>query len=56
MESYLTGRGDSTGNALPSSDDDEFRSYLEDAPKQVISPASLEGVISMVGVCVCELR
>ena len=39
MESYLTGRGDSTGNALPSSDEDEFRSYVEDAPKQVVSPA-----------------
>ncbi len=39
MESYLKGRGDSLGNALPSSDDDEFRSYLEDAPKQVIPPA-----------------
>jgi hypothetical protein len=43
MESYLTGRGDSSGDALPSSEEEGFRSYLDDDPKQVISPADTDG-------------
>jgi len=39
MESYLTGRGDSSGNMLPASEDEGFRSYLNDDPKQVTLPA-----------------
>ena len=39
MESYLTGRGDSSGDVLPGSEEEGFRSYLDDDPKQVISPA-----------------
>lgn len=39
MESYLTGRGDSAGNVLPASEDEGFRSYLDDAPKQVLPPS-----------------
>ena len=39
MESYLTGRGDSPGNVLPASEDDGFRSYLDDPPKQVTPPS-----------------
>jgi hypothetical protein len=43
MESYLTGRGDSTENTLPSPEEQGFRSYLGDAPKQVMSPAEPDG-------------
>jgi hypothetical protein len=42
MESYLTGRGDSSGDVLPSSEDEGFRSYLSDDPKHVIPPAEAE--------------
>ena len=39
MESYLTGRGDSSGNILPAAEEEGFRSYLDDDPKQVTPPA-----------------
>jgi len=42
MESYLTGRGDSSGDVLPDSEEEGFRSYLDDDPKQVVSPAESE--------------
>ena len=42
MESYLTGRGDSPGNVLPASEDDGFRSYLDDPPKQVTPPSEFD--------------
>jgi hypothetical protein len=43
MESYLTGRGDSSGNTLPSPEAQGFRSYLGDAPQQIMSPTEPEG-------------
>jgi len=43
MESYLTGRGDSSGGVLPASEEEGFRSYLDDDPKQVIPSAEPDG-------------
>lgn len=42
MESYLTGRGDSSGDVLPASEEEGFRSYLSDDPKHMIPPAETE--------------
>jgi len=43
MESYLTGRGDSSENILPADEEEGFRSYLDDDPKQVAPPAEPDG-------------
>ena len=41
MESYLTGRGDSSLAEGLKQEDDQFRSYLQDDPKQVQSQGTV---------------